>query len=216
MLIMRRSEQRGFCVAHNSALCSFTDHRLWLGRQHQAFNEATTNGGCERPAQCGEKAGWAIAEPGLAPRKRQRRVRNLNGARASLPVFGSLAGPQVGSGLAQRGGCCLSCKWRDGHSDSSTLQKLLEFSPAYADTVYSSSTMCGRSNEAVLRGGFSLYSCNTRHIPFATYAACGVAPPDRPSRAKCIHPDPPESPDSFLAQTISKCASLFYAGLTKP
>ena len=80
MLIMRRSEQRVFCVAHNSALCSFADHRLWLGRHRQAFNEATTNGGREKPAQCGEKSGWAIAEPGLAPRKRQRRVRNSNGA----------------------------------------------------------------------------------------------------------------------------------------
>jgi len=38
-----------------------------MGRQHRTFTETTDNWGRERPAQCGDAAGWAIAEPASGP-----------------------------------------------------------------------------------------------------------------------------------------------------
>jgi hypothetical protein len=55
--------------------------------------------------------------------------------------------------------------------------KNIDFSPYQADIVLSSSTMCGRSNEAVLWGGFSFLSPAFASIPrilSATSASDGL------------------------------------------
>ncbi len=146
MLIMRRSEQHAFCAAHNSALCSFADHRLWLGRQHQAFTEATNDGGLERPAQCGEKAGWAIAEPGLAPCKRQRRVtKPEQGHRAGCGVYGASGGGEFQHGIARYGAASpwprrlgLRAQWRSagGNGGYSVERSHVASLPELAEAVW--------------------------------------------------------------------------------
>jgi hypothetical protein len=55
--------------------------------------------------------------------------------------------------------------------------------------------MCGRSNEAVPRGGFSLFDssfANIHHIPSAIFAAGAVAQPDKQSTEEHNHRGPPE------------------------
>jgi len=104
MLIMRRSEQRGFCVAHNSALCSFADHRLWLGRQHRTFTEAENNGGRERPAPCGGAAGWASAEPASGPAQAATKGDPLEQwHRAGCVVYGASGGGETWHSIARCG-----------------------------------------------------------------------------------------------------------------
>lgn len=66
---------------------------------------------------------------------------------------------------------------------------LLEFFRDGANNIDSSSAMCRRSNEAVLRGGFSLSglcSGSILHIPFAICVVCAVAPLGKPAKEECI------------------------------
>ena len=69
--------------------------------------------------------------------------------------------------------------------------KTVDFLPVTHESLSSSSTMCGRSNEAVLRGGLShLWGspANTPRIPVSISAADAASLPGRPSRGECTHP----------------------------
>ena len=104
MLIMRRSGQHAFCAAHNSALCSFADHRLWLGRLHRTFNEAENNGGRENPAPCGYATGWATAEPASGPAQAATKGDQLEQwHRAGCGVYGASGGGETWHSVARCG-----------------------------------------------------------------------------------------------------------------
>lgn len=104
MLIMRRSGQHAFCAAHNSALCSFADHRLWLGRQHRTFTEATANCGRGKPAPCGGATGWASAEPASGPAQAATKGDQLEQwHRAGCGVYGASGGGEFRHEVARCG-----------------------------------------------------------------------------------------------------------------
>lgn len=79
--------------------------------------------------------------------------------------------------------------------------------------------MCGRSNEAVLRGGFSFFSsfsADILHIPSVMSFADAAAQPGRPSMEGCSHHAQQGQPDNSPAQAINKFFSRVGADFAKP
>ncbi len=79
--------------------------------------------------------------------------------------------------------------------------------------------MCGRSDEAVLRGGFSFFSsfsADILHIPCAISFADAAAQPDKLSMEGCSHHALQGQPDNSPAQAINKLFPRVRADFAKP